>query len=254
MLSENVNGGWASEGSHWYKPDGEPCYTVIAKNGKERPTTLRDARVLGLLPSVTTVIRLAAAPGLERWKREQVLLAALTVVRVEGEVEAELLKRIVREAEDGAKQMAAIGTRIHGAVERFHRTTLTPDDEYFDWVMVANREIAKHCNGNVFHTERSFGNSLGFGGKLDLHNDSWIIDVKTKDDITDVEPFDENVMQLAAYRIGTNAPGARCANLFLSRREPSAILVEIPEADLQRGWNMFRCLLEFYRAKTGHMP
>ena len=67
---------YTAESGHWYDRDGKPAYTVIGKNGKERNTTLRDAREKDLVTSVTTILKVAAAPGLERWKQEQVLLAA----------------------------------------------------------------------------------------------------------------------------------------------------------------------------------
>ena len=51
-----------SESGHWYTKDGEPMYTIVGANGVERNTTLRDARSLGLVPSVTTVIGLVAKP------------------------------------------------------------------------------------------------------------------------------------------------------------------------------------------------
>ena len=34
-----------SESGHWYTQEGEPMYTIIGANGKERNTTLRDAKV-----------------------------------------------------------------------------------------------------------------------------------------------------------------------------------------------------------------
>ena len=41
----------ASEGTHWYRAeDGAPQYTVKAKNGSDRPTTLGDARKMNLVP------------------------------------------------------------------------------------------------------------------------------------------------------------------------------------------------------------
>src|SRR5690349_12080652 len=39
--------------AHWYTRSGEPMYTVTAKDGSQRKTDLRDARKLGLVPSVT---------------------------------------------------------------------------------------------------------------------------------------------------------------------------------------------------------
>ena len=55
----------AAESVHWYGQDGSPQYTVTAKDGQQRPTTLRDARKFNLVPSVTTVLKVAAKPGLD---------------------------------------------------------------------------------------------------------------------------------------------------------------------------------------------
>ena len=38
---------FTSESGHWYDQDGEPMYTIIGANGRERNTTLRDAKTLG---------------------------------------------------------------------------------------------------------------------------------------------------------------------------------------------------------------
>ena len=62
----------ASESNHWYTRDGVPRYTVIGKNGKERATTLRDARTENLVPSVTTVLNVAAKPALTQWLQKQI--------------------------------------------------------------------------------------------------------------------------------------------------------------------------------------
>ena len=65
--------------SHWYFPDGTPLHQVPRADGKgSRPTSLRDARKLGLFPSVTNVLSILAKPGLEAWKQEQAILAART--------------------------------------------------------------------------------------------------------------------------------------------------------------------------------
>ena len=52
-----------SESGHWYTQEGEPMYTIIGANGKERNTTLRDAKNLGLVPSVTTILHAKIEKG-----------------------------------------------------------------------------------------------------------------------------------------------------------------------------------------------
>ena len=58
-----------SESGHWYTKDGTPAYTTMGKTG-ERNTTLRDARKLGLLPSVTTIIGQLSKTGLNTWLQQ----------------------------------------------------------------------------------------------------------------------------------------------------------------------------------------
>src|SRR5512136_668210 len=73
------------ENAHWYRRDGEPLHSVPSAKGEPRPTTLRDARKLGLLPSVTNVLGVINKPELVEWKMTQAVLAALTLPRLEGE-------------------------------------------------------------------------------------------------------------------------------------------------------------------------
>ena len=75
-----------SESGHWYTQEGEPMYTIIGVNGKERNTNLRDARNLGLVPSVTTIIGMIAKPSLENWKIDQALKSAITLKQLENEL------------------------------------------------------------------------------------------------------------------------------------------------------------------------
>jgi hypothetical protein len=60
---------------HWYTRGGKPSHTRISKSGVIRSTTLRDARLEHLLPSVSSVLNEAAAPELDRWKANKILEA-----------------------------------------------------------------------------------------------------------------------------------------------------------------------------------
>ena len=243
---------FATSGGHWYKADGTPCYTIIGKNGRERNTTLRDARDLGLVPSVTGIIRMAAAPALEKWKRNQVLMAALTLPRAANEAEADWLVRVERDWQEQGRAAADKGTAIHGAIERHYRNEL-PDAEWWEWVKVAKESVASVCGPQKWLTERSFANALGFGGKTDLHSPEWVLDFKSKDGVEDAKVYDEHCMQLAAYRMGLGVPGARCGILFIDRRSPVVRLVEVNDADLDAGWEMFRALLAYWQAKNNYL-
>jgi hypothetical protein len=72
-LVEDNYSKFKSESGHWYTQEGEPMYTIIGANGKERNTTLRDAKKEGLVPSVTTIMGVVAKPALETWKQNNYL-------------------------------------------------------------------------------------------------------------------------------------------------------------------------------------
>ena len=109
---------FTSESGHWYTKDGEPMYTIIGANGKERKTTLRDARQLSLVPSVTTVMNMIAKPSLENWKMNQVLNSALTLERHEGESLQSFSYRCRQDSQKVGKEAAERGTKIHAMIEK----------------------------------------------------------------------------------------------------------------------------------------
>jgi hypothetical protein len=112
-----------------------------------------------------------------------------------------------------------------------------------------------HFNDWEWSAEKSFACSLGFGGKVDLHTNNIVVDIKSKDfgPDDDVKAYDEHLMQLAAYRYGLEMPAARCANVFVSRRHPGlVVLKEWDQEDLQKGWEMFSTLLKFWQIKNNH--
>ena len=244
-----------SESNHWYAQDGTPMYTVPAKNGEPRATTLRDAKKMGLLPSVTTIMKSAASPGLEAWKLNQMMLAALTLPRMDGENEESFIKRIQADSKEQARQAADRGTAVHAAIERFYDGQIEADS--LPYLEAVYKAVEKHFGNPRWAVEKSFA-SNGFAGKVDMHTlegDGVVIDFKTKEFTSEtmekVAGFDENVMQLAAYRMGLAIPNARCANVFVSVTEPGLVVVrEWTEDELVRGWKMFDALTTYWYAKS----
>jgi len=250
----------SAESVHWYRQDGHPQYTVPAKDGSDRPTTLRDARKMNLVPSVTTILKIASKPGLEQWKLEQMLLSALTLPRIDGETEKDLIIRITADSKETGRRAAERGTRIHESIEKWYGGN--KNVEHPEISLAFEHKVFEHFGTHPFQdwkTEVSFASPLGYGGKVDLYcmadataPTGIVIDAKTKEFGPDdkVEGYDEHLMQLAAYRHGLGVPYARCANVFASVTNPGLIkVVEWPEEDLLRGWEMFQCLLRFWKIK-----
>ncbi len=246
---------WASDSGHWYERDGTPRYEILGANKVMRNTTLRDARKLNLVPSVTTIIKEAAAPGLERWKMQQLLMAALTLTRVDGWTEKEYLQKIQEDGRAEGKAAAEKGQEIHGAIEQgyIYRGICKP--EWQPWVNAARSTLCDNCGiEKPWEPEKSFAHPSGYGGRVDLHSDDWVVDIKTKDGVEDVKLWDEHPMQLAAYRRGLNKPNARCGILFVDRLSPACKFLEIDSEDLMRGLCMFDSLLSYWQYKNKFCP
>jgi hypothetical protein len=244
LVKENT-----SESGHWYLPDGSPAYRIVGKNGKERNSTVKDAREHGLLPSVTTIIGCASKPALDVWKQQQAILSALTLPRLEGESEEDWLSRVVADSKETAKQAAERGTQIHGVIEAFYEGIYIP--ELPPYVRAVESAINEHFGSQLWISEKSFAYG-GFGGKCDLVAKSgFVVDFKTTEkDLDKLDYFFDHQMQLSAYRMGFEMPKARCAIVYVNALQNKAKLVEIPEDDLRIGWECFTHLLAFYRAKN----
>jgi len=117
LVKDNYNK-FKSESGHWYTQEGEPMYTIIGANGKERNTTLRDAKSLGLVPSVTTIMGIIAKPSLETWKQKQLLNSFLTLEQGEDETIESFYYRCQTDSKQVGIQAAQQGTKIHGMIEK----------------------------------------------------------------------------------------------------------------------------------------
>ncbi len=262
-LKDTLKAAHGSESGHWYDRDGNPAYTVKAKNGDDRATTLRDARKLDLVPSVTSIIKMAAKPQLEIWKQNQVLLAALTLPKEEGENDESWCKRIIEDSKQHATQAAAKGAEIHAAIQQSYEGIPQPDyNDFISGVENVLYEWTGDFPSTEWLAEASFSHPLGFGGKCDLsagvvNIGRFVVDFKTKEFGPDdnLKTWDEHDMQLAAYRVGLGLDNARCAIIYVSVNNPGhAQLVEIPEEKLERGWQMFYHLLHYWKAVKNFDP
>jgi hypothetical protein len=136
------------------------------------------------------------------------------------------------------------GTRIHGAIEQ-HYLTGTHPIEYGTHVVAVVTAVEEKFGKQEWIAEKSFATAT-FGGKVDLHSKYVVIDFKSKEFTEDKLPeaYDENIIQLAAYRWGLGRHAAMCANVFVSRNVPGLVhIVEHDEEELKRGETIFNHLL-----------
>lgn len=175
------------QSARWYLPDGSPFCRVEMKTkpGQFRRPYVREAAKAGAVPSVTSVLKVIASPGLERWKQEQVLQSALTLPRAEGESLDDFARRAADDARRQAEEAAEYGTRIHEAVEEWVVTGRVPDGELAAPVeaFAAWWDTAPLGHLDAIATEEAFVGQ-GYGGRRDIRVVSGdqvaVIDIKTK--------------------------------------------------------------------------
>lgn len=250
----------AAESGHWYTVDGQPAYTIAKKDGSgDRPTTLRDARKMNLLPSVTTVLKVLHKPALVTWLIEQAVLVAVTAPRLPGEELDAFIQRVLRDEkqQDAEAQKARdLGTDIHAAIEQ--AVTGQPWDI----------SLAVHVNP-VLEALKPFGTmryaekiivGKGYAGKTDYiaetDREIFIADFKTTKKLPK-EPWDEHKLQLSAYAAGLGDTGdkwIRIVNIYISTTEPGNIAVLDAGDCVQIYGDGFAPLVQYWQWQVGYVP
>jgi len=236
------------ESNHWYDKTGKAAYTTLDSKGKERSTNLRDARKHGYVPSVTTILGVAAKPSLENWKVNQAISSALVLDKKENETDTEFLYRCKEHSRNIGKEAAEKGTIIHAMIEQGFEggketTPYAKIKEYLD----------KKFPNEKWTSEKSFCAKEGYGGKIDLHSESGIfVDFKTKDNLSGKEGarlvFDEHGMQLSAYANGCGFDSPERVSIFVDREDTGLIVPYKWDKDTHpRHLAMFKSLLTYWK-------
>lgn len=252
---------------HWYDSDGNPQHFVPSKSGKLRASTLRDARKHGWMPSVTSVLDIMAKPGLDQWKTNKAISAAITLNRNNSETDEEYTKRILMHSKKESEEASARGTRIHNMLEKAFKKEEQPrgeDEAIFNSVKSL---LDINCGEQEWQSEVTFSEpQLGYGGMVDLISDEWAIDFKTKEFGTDHKQlaYESMAYQLMAYAVTGveksyrdtgEATVRRMANIFISSTNPGlSVFHEWQKEDFERYWEIFSSSLTLWKNVKKYWP
>lgn len=230
----------AEASSHWYTREGKPDYEREKIRGGFRPTTLRDARKDGLLPSVTTITSVVDKPQLVAWKIEQGILAGIKIDQAPNEPAEVYARRVAQEASLISRQAASLGTDVHREIEAFLPSMTLPaegwlpEDPRIKLIMQGFAHWAKRNMDHLIDQEIPFGHlRFGYGGRTDArfwntHSERVLADWKTQSTKQGqkVRAYPEYGMQLAAYAEGLGEDNeTRLWNVIVSTAEPGRIEV-----------------------------
>lgn len=260
--------------SHWYFPDGTPLHEVPRADGKgQRPTSLRDARKLGLFPSVTNVLSILAKPGLDAWKQEQAILAALTLPRSEEETLDDFAKRVLVDMTSEVGRAADLGSAVHAAIEGYAQGRWLPEDkgvarlfeparQWFDKEVIAvhSVEIA------TAHLEWGYAGRVDLVATLRSTGRPTVIDFKTqktrRDKDGNFEPIlhDTWPLQLEAYRMALASrdkglADAAIASVVIGSTDPVPVVVKVwDDADKDGYFRAFLAARDLWVWQKNYCP
>jgi hypothetical protein len=249
------------QSAHWYYPDGKPMFEIEAKKGGMRSVTVKDARALGLLPSVTTVMSILDKPALSAWKQEQAILASLTLPRLENESDDDFAKRVVVDAQSVSKDAMGLGTRVHASLEIYLNGQSQLDQDAWEYAhpvvvwLESNVDFTKPVKSEL----RLASAEQGFAGTTDLlcylkDGRLALIDFKTQGTKEKynhkISFYDEWCWQLSAYSMIEKADVL--INIGISTGKVGVIEVkEWTTEEVVKGINIFKCALQLFKLIKG---
>lgn len=238
---------------HYYDLQGNAVFEVPNKTkGGMRPTTISDCRKMGLIPSVTTFFKCLSKPELDRWKQTQVLLASMTLPRIQDESDEEWMARVMVDAFAQVDDAADLGTRVHAALENHFqgRPYDTSLKSYIDPV-----EAWVQDNGITFveHEIRLVSPEWGYAGTTDAlitaigREGVGVLDFKTRKSKPQypMKPWSTEPIQIAAY--GRIKEASFGVNLFISTTEPGRVESTWYEKDqMDRDFDAFTHIIQLW--------
>lgn len=220
----------ADDYGHWYDRQGNLVLEVPyaksnrAKAGMFKPTTMREARGLGLLPSVTTVLQDLSRPGLITWKMDRAVTIAL-------ENPTWSVHDVLEAADEYVEWAAQTGTKIHlGISEHFHQRVIEIEPEvdetvrnFWPWY--------RESGLTVVQSERSVVSPAGYAGTIDYqglyYGKPALVDFKTQDfeEVKKALFYNEHALQLAGYDDAIEEEDRAWLSVIISRSVPGLVAV-----------------------------
>ena len=245
---------------HWYDAEGRSAHVILGKNGKERNTTVADARKMGLLPSVTSVQGILHKEQLVSWRIEQAIMSALTLPKEEGEDLGEYAKRVVKDSKEQTTKAALHGTAMHVELENILLGRPVSKDETLAPYIKTFSEWAEKNVEKTYWCEKGLVGA-GYAGRCDAYvklrgiGDA-IIDLKNRKVNPKYDPFyDTDCAQLWAYRAASENPKCACVSVVLASNDATKLTTKVwDEDELYQAGIAFCAMQKVWSWVKGYTP
>lgn len=267
----------SDQSAHWYSRDGLPQHTIVGANGKERPTTLRDSRKFGWLPSVTSILKVINSDILTDYKLNQALLASLDNPIQDGESKEDWMERVTNIGKQDAKDAAAKGSIIHGVAENLNvilKTEICPGlqdishlDPDIQTCYRAYEEWAMENINNVLSAEEVLVHvGVGFAGTVDVvyvNKKGQVVmgDIKTirSKGRKRYGDYQKWLFQMCSYKAAWESSGRplieKIENIKISTDEPGRLeICDWPKEQWEDGWEAFKACKTIWSIENNYWP
>jgi hypothetical protein len=252
-----------SKSQHWYDRTGAAVFEVPkAKGGGTRPTTIADARKLGLYPSVTTVLGVLDKPQLTDWKLSQVSNWCHGNPPQDNEGVDSYARRATEGAFAQVTEAADLGTAIHSALEAHFKGEQVPEG-YDAYVQPVAALIAREGITFLEHEVRLVNTSDGYAGTTDAvfkasDGKLGILDFKSRKTKAGqpCTPWETEIIQIAAYGMAKFGKVPETgANVYISTTEKGRVEIhQYSHEELVEAWYAFLCATQLWQYLKGYRP
>ena len=248
-----------AENSHYYTRLGEPVHG-----------TLREARKVNALPSVTNGMSILAKPGLIFYLQENAILSTLSLPRVEGESETDFVKRVVLDSRKEVESAAERGTYTHSLCEILADGGDKPADlrKGFEphWESLKNWFSKVH---KIHSSEQVLVNEdVGYAGRVDLIAEIVatdgprveVIDFKTRKFKKDkkgnakADSYSTDLYQLAAYCFAHFDEPTWCRNVYIEPVTGEISEKEWSPEEVEAAFKVFKAICVIWQAEKKYNP
>jgi len=248
------------QAGHYYTQDGQSAHVIIGKNGNERNTTVADARKLGLLPSVTSVLGIMDKPQLTSWRISVAIESALTLPKRDDESLDEYARRVVEDSKEQTRKAAEHGTRMHEQAENILMGRAVSKDEDLQPYIKTFKKWADANIEKTYWCEKALVGA-GYAGRCDAYvrmrgiGDA-IIDLKNRKVSPRYSPFyNTDTAQIYAYIAACENPKAAGVSVVLASNDPELIKHKVwDKEELHEAGIAFQAMLKVWAWAKQYVP
>lgn len=242
--------------SRWYNSKGEYVETVQGKNGKDRAPTVRDARVNGYFPSVTTVLGQIDKPALTTYFINEAIKAAYNNQWALTKPIKEATNVLAKISKEEGNKAAQFGTKIHKHIELLLKAkageNINIEKDVAEYVEPVFKYLLEN-NVNGESEKRVIIDCEGkkAGGTIDLVTKNTLVDFKTqKTKDKKFKKYDSWLWQLGGYNL--SAKKDKACIIAISSTEPNTMKVfSFDKEEIEKGEIIFKLLLTLFYAIKG---